>query len=555
MTTKRSEWRIEKTEAVGREGMIIADDALAADAGAEILRSGGSAVDAAVAAALVMGVVEPSTSGIGGVAAMVVCDGAGRAVVFDGGGVAPRNARPDMFELLESGTAGMYAWPATRGNAQNDGPRSLGVPGAVACFCLAHDRFGRLGRDAVFAPAIARADTPLPMPWTLTEQLGNYAERLWKNDEAARVLFRPSRAPLRTEVGLEPGDFIAQPDLARTLRRIAERGPVEFYEGETARAIVEDVRRLGGVLDAGDLAGYRARELAPLASTYRDIEVRTLAGASGATTVVEALNIIEGFSGLDAYPHDAGEILHLVAEASRLAFVDRFAYLSADDPEAVALLTAKAIASRHRARGDIAIDRANRTAAPAPVGTPAHTTHVSAVDGDGMAVSLTATLGQAFGSGVVARGTGVLLSDVMTWFDPRPGRPNSIAAAKRILWAIAPIIALREGRPWLVVGAPGGRRLISAVFQAIVNAVDFGLAPQLAVNSVRVHCEGTTTLLDARASAEARETLAAYGHELRVVEENFVSSQFGRANAIRVDRDGTLRGGVHRLKQTTAVGI
>ncbi|HYY55329.1 MAG TPA: gamma-glutamyltransferase [Candidatus Dormibacteraeota bacterium] len=551
----RSEWRIEKTEATGRAGMVVADDPRAAEAGADILRSGGNAVDAAVAAALVMGVVDPLTSGIGGVAAMVVCDRDGRTVVFDGSGIAPRAARADMFELLASGSAGMYGWPATKDNEQNEGPRSIGVPGALACYCLALQRRGRLGRAAVFAPAIAQAERAEPVPWQLTEQLGNYAERLWRNEEAARVFYRPSRAPLRTEVGLEPGDTFAQPDLARTLRRIAERGAEDVYRGDIARAIVDDVRRLGGVLALDDLAAYEARELEPLVATYRDVELRTLPGGSGATTVIEALNIIEGFDGLDRLAPDSAPALHLIAESSRIAFADRFAQLSGDDAAAVAIVTSKETAAAHRDRGDIDRSRARPEADVVALETPADTTHVSVVDADGMSVALTATLGQAFGSGVVARGTGVLLADVMTWFDPRPGSANSIAPGKRILWAIAPIVALRERRPWLVIGSPGGRRLITAVFQAIVNMVDFGLGPQAAVNSVRVHCEGPATLLDARASSEVRATLAGYGHQVRIAEENFVSAYFGRANAIRIDAGGVLRGGVHRLKSTTAVGL
>ena len=551
----RSEWRIEKTEAVGREGMIAADDPRSADAGAEILRSGGNAVDAAIAAALVMGVVEPLTSGIGGVAAMVITAPNGRTSVIDGSGLAPGAARADMFELSGSGSAGMYAWPATQGNEHNEGPRSVGVPGAVAAFCLALERYGRLGRTAVFTPAIESAERPEPVGWQLTEQLGNYAERLWRNDEATRIFYRPSRAPLRTEVGLEPGDTFAQPDLARTLRRIAERGPDEFYRGETARAIVDDVRRLGGVIATDDLAAYRARELEPLAATYRDIELRTLPSASGATTVIEGLNLLEGFQGFERDGPGSAPVLHLIAEASRVAFVDRFAYLSADDAAAVASLTDKSTAARHRARGDVDPHRAQPRAAAQPLATHADTTHVSVVDRDGMAVSLTATLGQAYGSGVVPRGTGVLLADVMTWFDPRPGRANSIGPGKRILWAISPIVALRFGHPWLVIGAPGGRRLITAVLQGLVNAVDFGLGPQDAVNSVRVHCEGATTLLDARAEADVRAALIAYGHDLRIAAENFVTAHFGRANAIRIDPDGTLRGGVHRLKPATAIGL
>jgi gamma-glutamyltranspeptidase/glutathione hydrolase len=550
-----SQWRIEKTEAVGR-GMVVADDPRAAEAGAAILRAGGNAVDAAVAAALVMGVVEPWTSGVGGVAALLVyLPRERRTVVVDGSGLAPRRARADMFELLEAGNAGMYRWPATRDNEQHEGPRSIGVPGAVACFCHALERYGRIGRAAVLAPAIRYAEEDQPVGWYFAAATAFYAERLWKNAEAARIFFRPSRAPRRPDLGLEPGDHLAQPELARTLRLIAEHGAEPFYRGALARSIVDDIRALGGLLEADDLAAYQARELEPLASTYRDLEVRTLTGASGGITLIEALNVLEGFMlrGLD--PQGA-ELLHLLAEASRLAFLDRFAY-AADPDAATASLTS--LAGKERAeelRGRIDRERAHPELEASPLAlAPADTTQVSVVDGEGMAVSLTATLGQAYGSGVVARGTGVVLADVLTWFDPRPGRANSIAPGKRILWAIAPTIVLREGRPWLVLGAPGGRRLITAILQALVHLADHDLGPQRAVNGVRVHCEGGATLLDSRANAAVRERLAAMGHRLEIAEENLVSHHFGRASAIRVESDRTLRAGVHRLKQSTAVGV
>lgn len=553
MSVTRSELQVEKTEATGERGMVVADDARAAEAGVAMLRQGGNAIDAAVAAAFVMGVVEPLTSGVGGVAAAVIhLAREGRTVVVDGAGLAPRATTPDMFELLEGETAGMYGWPATRGNEHNEGARSVGVPGMVAALFRALERYGRLDRARVLAPAIDHAERPEPVGWYLASTLGSYAERLWKDAEATRIFMRPSRAPLRPELGLEPGDRLAQPDLGRTLRRLAEGGADLFYRGELAAEIVDGVRARGGVLTREDLAGYEPRELEALRSPYRDVEVWTLPGASGGTTVVEALNLLDLFPEI-ATTRDPVLVLHLVAEASRLAFLDRFAYLSADDDARVALVTSRARAKRMRDTGRIDASRAHPEATAE--GDEVETTHVSAVDADGNAVALTSTLGQAFGSGVVPRGTGVLLSDVMTWFDPRPGRTNSIAGGKRILWAIAPALVLKDGRTRFVIGAPGGRRLISAVVQSIVNLVDRHEGPQRAVNGIRVHCEGERTLLDARASAETRAALERMGHHVEIAEETFVSSYFGRPNAIAVDDDGTLRGGVNRLKPSTAIGV
>lgn len=183
-----------------------------------------------------------------------------------------------------------------------------------------------------------------------------------------------------------------------------------------------------------------------------------------------------------------------------------------------------------------------------------HTTHVCVVDQDRMCVSLTSTLGGGFGSGVVTPGTGIVLANVMTWFDPRPGRPNSVAGGKRILWALAPAIVSLSSGPYLVVGAPGGRKLISAVLQTILNVVDFGDGPQEAVNGLRVHAEGRTTEIDGRVPAEVREELARMGHGLVVRTEDLSSTWFGRPNAILID-GGTLRAGVNRLKPSTAMGF
>ncbi len=513
MSIVRSDWRHSRTEPVARHGMVTAEHHLAAESGVEIMRDGGNAVDAAVAAAFVMGVVEPFTSGIGGIAGLVIRLADGGTTSVEGGTRAPRTARPDMFELVGGGArSGMYAWPAVKGEANIEGPLSVGVPGQVAALCLAHERYGRLPRARVMEPAIRVAREGFEVDWFVSLSLAMYHERVHRAGDGKRIFFRPSGAPLRPPIGTEPSDMLVQAALADALESISREGPRALYEGDLARAIVDGVRACGGILSLEDLRGYAAVESAPLATAYRGHRVVTLPGLSGGPTVARTLAVLDAFA-VGANEQGGAEHLHLVAEALRAAFLQRFSSL-AD-----------------------------------------HTTHVNAVDGERTMVSLTQTLGQGFGSGFVPAGTGIVLLDTMTWFDPVPGHPNSIAPGKRVLWAGAPTLLSRGGAPLLAVGAPGGRKIMSAVAQSIVNVVDFGDGPLDAVNRPRIHDEGEGLLVDSRIPDTVRAQLADLGHSVQLREETLMSAWFARPQAILVDpTTGDLRGGVDALKPAAAVG-
>ena len=513
MPDARSQWHHSKTEPAADGGMVTAEHHQAAEAGVEMLREGGNAVDAAVAAAFVMGVVEPFTSGIGGIAGLVLRRADGSVASVEGGTRAPLGARPDMFELAGDGArAGMYLWPAVKDGANIDGATSVTVPGQAAALCLTLERYGSLPRARVMEPAIRLARGGFEIDWYVALSFAMYAERLWKAGEAKRIFFRPSGAPLRPPIGTEPSDRVVQTDLAHTLERIARDGPDVLYRGEIAEAIVSDVRANGGVLAAEDLAKYEARVGTPLQTMYRGHRVSTLDGLSGGPTVARALTVLDAFP-VGKKERGGVDHLHLIAEALRASFLHRFSQL-AD-----------------------------------------HTTHLNAIDKDRTMVSLTQTLGQGFGSGFVPKGTGIVLVDGMTWFDPVPGHPNSIAPGKRVLWAGSPTLITRDDRPLLAVGAPGGRKIMSAVTQAIVNVIDFGDGPQDAVNRPRVHDEGEGLLVDSRIPQEVRDGLAALGHQVEVKEETLMSAWFARPNAILVDpKTGKLRGGVDQNKPAVAIG-
>ncbi|HEV8470796.1 MAG TPA: gamma-glutamyltransferase [Candidatus Limnocylindria bacterium] len=507
----RSEWLFTKTEATATSGMVTADPR-AAEAGVEILRQGGNALDAALATAFALGVTSPIGSGLGGIAGLVVWR-AGKASSFDGSTRAPLASREDMFELRGGDErSGMYGWPAVRDDANLEGALSVTVPGAVAAYELAHRRFGKLPWARLFEPAIRLARDGFVMDWYGTLIFGAYGARLHKNAEAKRVYFRPGGVPYRPPTGFEPPERLTQPDLARSLETIAREGAKALYRGELAAAIVDDTRTLGGILTREDFSTYEAGELPPLEIDYRGHRVLTLPGLTGGPTVARALELL-GREDLRRWPQLGAESIHRIAVALRAAFGERLSSM-ADLP---------------------------------------NTTHVNAVDGDRMLVSLTATLGGGFGSAVMARGTGIVLTNGTYWFDPRPDRPNSIAPGKRVLWAGAPTVVLRDGRPHLVCGAPGGRKIMSAVVQTLVNAIDYADGPQAATSRPRVHDEGEKLEVDSRIAEETRAGLGRMGHVVEVKVEDVLATNFARPAAIIIDGD-RLRGGTEGTKIGIALG-
>jgi len=508
----RSQWLFTKTEAVATNGMVTADPR-AAEAGVEILREGGNALDAALATAFALGVTSPIGSGLGGIAGLVVWR-EGKASSFDGSTRAPLASRAEMFELVGGDArSGMYGWPAVKNDANVEGPLSVTVPGAVAAYELAHRRLGKLPWARLFEPAIRLAREGFFMDWYGTLTFGTSAVRLHKNAEAKRVYYRDGGAPFRPPTGFEPADRLFQPDLARSLESIARGGAKVLYEGELAAAIADDIRALGGILSREDFAAYEAGEPPPQTVEYRGHRVVTLPGLTGGPTVTRALGLLER-EDLRKHRQLGAQSLHRIAVALRAAFGERLSSM-ADMP---------------------------------------NTTHVNAVDRDRMCVSLTATLGGGFGSGVMIKGTGIVITNGTYWFDPRPGRPNSIAPGKRVLWAGAPTIVLRSGEPFFVCGAPGGRKIMSAVVQTVVSAVDYGDRPQTATSRPRIHDEGEELQVDSRIPDDVRAQLAAMGHEIEVKVEDVLSTNFARPSAIQISGPELL-GGVEGTKIGIALGF
>ncbi|MBV9546295.1 MAG: gamma-glutamyltransferase, partial [Chloroflexi bacterium] len=480
----------------------------------------------------------------------------------------------NTFELAPAGSVGgMYGWRGTAGDKSNTGYQAPIVPGQPACLLHALERYGsgRISRARAMEPAIRLAEDGFSVDPYQASTIAFAMRRLRAFPEAMRTFFMDGAVPAAPATSTREADRVVQKDLARTLRALANEGPRVLYEGEIGARVVEDLQANGGLISREDFASYEIRELSPLRIDYRGHELLGLSPTSGSMTAFEALSIL-GQLDLPSMGAGSADVTHVIAEALRRAFRDRFAYLADSDRVRVpvdgllsgdyATALAKTIDVR-RASPDVQagdpwqFDSAPRTAPMAASVSSGDgcTTHLNVIDADHNMVACTSTLGELFGSAIVARGTGIVLNNGMTWFDPEPGHTNSIAPGKRILWAPTPTLVLREGRPMMAIGAPGGRRIISALVQSLVNVLDFGLGVQAAVTTPRVHCEGEVTEIDGRTDAAVVGELERRGHRVKLHEEHASSFRFARPSGIRIDHaSGELTGGVHQYTPAWAMG-
>ena len=511
--TSRSRWELTKTEVVARDGMVVAGRLQAAEAGARTLREGGNAVDAAVAAGWAVSVVEPWMNGIGGAGAMVVHQ-EGRQVAIDFGIRAPHAARPDMFELEPEG-GGAFGWRAVKGRANELGHRAVGTPGLVAGLCLAHERFGRLPRAVVMEPAIELAQSGFDADWHTTLMVAINVEPLARFPLTARTYLGQGSSPPKPESRFAKAGRIVQANLAETLIRIAHEGPAAFYRGEIAAAIDEEMAANGGLVTRQDLENYRLHVTeGGLRGSYRGLEVTGVPG-TGSTAVQDILDFLGGHD-LAAMHFGSVEMLHVVAEACRQSFATYFA-----------------------------------PAAP----TASHTTHLCAVDGDRNAASITQTLGLLFGSFVTVPGTGILLNNLMSVFDPEPGHTHSVLAGAAPAAAYAPTVLSHSGVLRAALGAPGGRRIPTAVAQVISNLVDFNMSMQDAISAPRIHAESPLLEVDSRFPDTVIAGLSRIGHDVVPEEKTPVSFNFAHPVGIVVRPDGSLAGGTDPMAPSAAVGL
>ncbi len=523
-----------------RDGMVVSQNETASRVGAAVLREGGSAIDAATATAFALAVTHPTAGNIGGGGFIVFRPASGAPEAYDFREMAPRRATPTMF--LEHGK---YSE-----RLHHDSHLSVGVPGTVAGLHLAWTEHGKLPWRRLVEPAIALARDGFPVTDGLARSLRNILPDM-KAYPASVAQFSKNGVPY------EAGDILKQPDLARSLQRIADRGPSGFYEGETAALIEKEMATGGGLIDREDLKAYRPKKRVPVTGTYRGFEVISMPPiSSGGVALIEQLNILEAYD-LKSTGFRSAASIHAITEAMRRAYADRARYLG--DPDFNPAMPVSRLISKEYAaeiRRSISPERAS-VSSPGRFEWPVEsdeTTHLSIVDRERNAVSLTYTLEYGYGSRIVVPGAGFLLNNEMGDFNAGPAlttadgligtEPNLAGPHKRMLSSMTPTILARDGKLVMVTGSPGGRTIINTVLHTILNVVDHGMGAQEAVDAPRFHHQWLPDRISYErwgVSPDTARLLQAMGHHL-----NPVTSQ-GVAEVIVVnEKENVLEGGSDR---------
>ena len=547
----RSRLVVTKQTPLARNGMVAAEHWRGAEVGAGILARGGNAVDAAVATAFAMTVVEPFMSTIAGSGTMLVhLARKGETVALNFNGVAPLAGHETLYKVVSGFSDGLFSWPRTENAANEYGHRSVAVPGSVAGLCLALQRYGTMELRDVMAPAIALARDGFETDWYLALNHAKSVEELVAFPATAKNYLRDSRYIYRP-AGMQPGDRSAYPDLARSLELIAKDGPDAFYRGAIAQAIASDMAANGGLITREDLARYQVLVEPALTGRYRDVDLAFSPGPTGGATALEILNILGEFPSAKV-GWQTVEGLHLRARAIARGFRDRFEHLG--DPTMVKVPFERLLSKAYAREVAAEIQRGKPAPAKTPRRTDECTTHLSVIDKQRNMVALTNTAVSLWGSRVVVPGTGILLNNGMIWFDPEPGRANSVAAGKRPVVNMVPALGFRQGEPYLTVGAPGGRKIVSAIPQVIANIADAGDAPQAAIEAPRLHTEGGELWVDDRVGERALAALRRMGHDVVPKHQAYGTLYFSRPVAIRIGKRG-LEAGMDPLCAAAAAGV
>jgi len=522
-----------------QHAMVVSLHELASRAGVEMMQAGGNAVDAAVATGFALAVVHPQAGNLGGGGFLLLRKANGEVRFIDFREKAPAAATQNMY---------LDAQGNVIENASLIGYKAIGVPGSVAGLVYAEKTYGKLSLDKVIAPAIRLARDGFPLAWEDAEDLRD--EDLAKFPTSKRIFQRDGKYYL-------PGEILKQPELARTLERIA-KSPDDFYHGAMARELAAAVAKGGGLITADDLAHYEVKEREPIRGTYRGYDIISVPPpSSGGIALVEVLNILEGFD-LAKLGNRSAQTIHLTVEAFRRAFYDRAEFLG--DPDFAKIPVPQLIDKRYAEAWRESIDPNHASASkdlkrpsvfnelervaglrPVAIHEQTNTTHFSVVDPEGNAIAVTTTLNDTLGSRVTAEGLGFLLNDEMDDFASKQGVPNaygliqgpanSIGPGKRPLSAMTPTIVLKDGKPFLVLGAEGGPTIITTVANIVMGVVDFGLDIQEAVNAPRFHHQWLPDAIDVedRLSPDTMNLLRSKGHKLK--NQHF----WGDAECIMVD--------------------
>jgi gamma-glutamyltranspeptidase/glutathione hydrolase len=526
-----------------RTGMVVSQSDLASEVGWQVIKGGGNAVDAAVATAFALAVTHPSAGNIGGGGFLVYRAANGSATSYDFREAAPAGANAEMW--LKDGK---YDF-----DLHHNSHRSVGVPGSVAGLHLAWKEQGSKPWKDLIAPAITLARDGFEVSQGLARSLAAMLEDAndFRKYPASMAQFTKNGTPYQA------GDILKQPDLARTLQRVADQGPVGFYDGETAALIEKEMKANGGLITREDLRKYQAKKREVIKGAYRGYELIGMAPpSSGGIAVVTALNILEGYD-LKANGYGAAKNIHLITEAMRRAFADRAQYLG--DPDFVTNIPVPRLVSKEYGetlRKTINPNKASKSS-PTSFTWPTEsqeTTHFSVVDAERNAVALTYTLEYSYGSRIVVPGAGFLLNNEMGDFNAGPGLtneqgligtpPNLAQVGKRMLSSMSPTIVAKDGKLFMVTGSPGGRTIINTVIMTLLNVMDFGMNAQEAVDAGRIHHQWLPDRLSVERFGFSADTIAqlkAIGHDVREVTNQGVAEVI-----VFNQKDNMLEGGVDR---------
>ena len=558
-----------KTEAVSNNGMVATKDKLSTEAGLEILKLGGNAVDAGIAACLAVGVVEPESSGIGGGGYMTFQVGEqGGVIGFPMKG--PLNGTPEMYELTGESSVGSFGWAGVKNNENIHGYKSIAVPGCIAGLLEAHKRFGKIPLSEVVSPAVKLARDGFYPEWFTLYKFASLTEMLLRYEELGKTFMPSGILPFG---GIDGPYTLKQKNLANTLEVIGKHGLDGFYRGEITENIVNDIQNNGGILTMEDFDQYKPFFWDKgLEFKYRDKIIRVPKYACAGITSAMTMKTLNGFD-LSRLDHNSSEMLHLYISSARMAYADRFKYVA--DPEFAdvpwnGMISDKYIEKRQKEIKDTApstfkagnpwIEEGRdpkfvlESSQPRP---DSGTTHLGVIDKDGNAVSITNTIMSGFGSGIIPKNTGVVMNNGMMWYDPTPNRVNSIASGKFPLNNMTPALVIGKDGVEISVGASGGRRITNCVTSLLVKMIDYKMSPQKAIDEPRVDCSSMTTDVSPELDINVIKELTDKGHKMRVLGEGFTQTGFAKfASPIAITKHGNeFRAGVDTFHAAHAEGM
>ena len=526
----------------GKIGVVSTSKVEASRIGAEILRKGGNAIDAAVAAGFALGVVEPNSSGLGGGGFMLIrIAKTGETVFIDFRERAPQKSSPEMWKVGKDGKV--------VGNQKLEGGKAAAVPGEVAGLLYALENYGTMSREQVIRPAANLAKNGFYVTPTLSNDMKSQFDKLEKYPESAKVFLNKEGLPYEVD------DLFTNPDMAKTLDIIIKNGKDGFYKGEVAEAIVKTLNKYDGLYTMEDLANYKPLVRQPVKGTYRGYEIiSSPSPSSGGAIVIEILNILENFD-VGSLKVNSPEYLHLFSEAYKLAYADRAKYMGDSDYTPVPMkgFVSKKYAKEIAKEIDLKVSHESKAHDPWLYESE-DTTHYSIADKEGNMVAITKTVNGLFGNSVVVDGYGFVMNNEMDDFVLGAGHPNSVAPNKTPLSSMSPTIVLKDGKPFMVLGSPGATKIISTVSQVISRVIDHKMGMQEAIDTPRLWDNTYNKInVETRISDETIKQLEAMGHKVNKTSE--WDRGMGSVQGVLYKSNGTLEGGADPRRDGKALGL